>query len=38
MDEADNELRETIKNIWPLQARKKLDLLLPAPDGTYLCR
>ncbi|XKL62043.1 hypothetical protein PGB90_001876 [Kerria lacca] len=32
MDQADEELRETIRNIWPLQARKMLDLLVPAHD------
>lgn len=29
MDVADDELRETIKMIWPLQAPKFLDLLVP---------
>ncbi|XP_063223249.1 voltage-dependent calcium channel type A subunit alpha-1 [Bacillus rossius redtenbacheri] len=29
MDQADNELRETIRNIWPIQAKKMLDLLIP---------
>lgn len=33
MDQADEELRETIKNIWPLQAKKILDLLVPIHDG-----
>jgi hypothetical protein len=33
MDQADDELRETIRNIWPLQAKKKLDLLIPKNDG-----
>lgn len=32
MDQADSELRETIKHIWPLQARKILDLLVPRND------
>lgn len=32
MDIADDELRETIRMIWPLQARKVLDLLLPRND------
>jgi hypothetical protein len=35
MDQADEELRETIKNIWPLQAKKMLDLLIPRNDGVY---
>lgn len=29
MDAADEELRETIRMIWPLQARKMMDLLVP---------
>ncbi|XP_054271366.1 voltage-dependent calcium channel type A subunit alpha-1-like isoform X7 [Macrosteles quadrilineatus] len=29
MDQADEELRDTIKQIWPLQAKKILDLLIP---------
>ncbi|XP_033611778.1 voltage-dependent calcium channel type A subunit alpha-1 isoform X2 [Cryptotermes secundus] len=29
MDQADDELRDTIRNIWPLQAKKMLDLLIP---------
>lgn len=36
MDQADEELRETIRNIWPLQARKMLDLLVPAHDGKLI--
>ncbi|CAH0722289.1 unnamed protein product, partial [Brenthis ino] len=32
MDQADEELRETITNIWPLQAKKMLDLLVPRKD------
>ncbi|XP_043464353.1 voltage-dependent calcium channel type A subunit alpha-1 isoform X7 [Leptopilina heterotoma] len=32
MDQADDELRETIKNIWPLQAKKMLDLLIPRTE------
>ncbi|XP_055913438.1 voltage-dependent calcium channel type A subunit alpha-1 isoform X13 [Eupeodes corollae] len=32
MDQADMELRETITHIWPLQARKVLDLLVPKSD------
>lgn len=34
MDIADEELRETIKMIWPLQARKILDLLVPRNEAT----
>lgn len=29
MDIADDELRETIQMIWPLQAKKMMDLLVP---------
>ncbi|NP_001159383.1 cacophony A [Tribolium castaneum] len=32
MDQADDELRETIKNIWPLQAKNMVDLLVPPND------
>ncbi|CAH1959850.1 unnamed protein product [Acanthoscelides obtectus] len=32
MDQADEELRETIKIIWPLQAKNMVDLLVP-PGG-----
>lgn len=32
MDQADSELRETITNIWPLQAKKMLNLLVPPQD------
>lgn len=32
MDQADDELRVTIQHIWPLQAKKMLDLLIPRND------
>ncbi|KAJ8883093.1 hypothetical protein PR048_014932 [Dryococelus australis] len=32
MDQADDELRETIRNIWPIQAKKMLDLLIPRKE------
>ncbi|XP_071055556.1 voltage-dependent calcium channel type A subunit alpha-1 isoform X4 [Onthophagus taurus] len=32
MDQADDELRETIKNIWPLQAKHMVDLLVPPTE------
>ncbi|XP_023311464.1 voltage-dependent calcium channel type A subunit alpha-1 [Anoplophora glabripennis] len=32
MDQADDELKETIKNIWPLQAKNMVDLLVPPND------
>lgn len=36
MDKADEELRETIKKIWPLQAAKKINLLVPPKEGFHL--
>lgn len=36
MDQADDELRVTIQNIWPLQAKKMLGLLIPRKEGTNL--
>lgn len=33
MDTADRELRETVRKLWPLQAKKMLDKLIPADDG-----
>lgn len=32
MDQADEELRETIRMIWPFQAKKMLDLLIPRTE------
>ncbi|XP_055550029.1 voltage-dependent calcium channel type A subunit alpha-1-like isoform X9 [Wyeomyia smithii] len=32
MDQADSELRQTIKQIWPIQAKKMIDLLVPPRD------
>ncbi|XP_046399409.1 voltage-dependent calcium channel type A subunit alpha-1-like [Ischnura elegans] len=32
MDQADEELRDTVKKIWPLQAKKMLDILIPRGD------
>lgn len=32
MDDADEELRQTIQMIWPFQAKKMLDLLIPRTD------
>ena len=31
-DQADDELRVTISHIWPLQAKKMIDLLVPKND------
>lgn len=33
MEKADIELIETIKKLWPLQAAKKLNLLVPSKEG-----
>lgn len=35
MDEANQELRVTIKKIWPLQAKKVLDLIIPLDSGMW---
>lgn len=32
-EQADRELRMTIKKLWPLQAKKILDKLVPLDDG-----
>lgn len=32
MDQADEELRGTIQHIWPFQAKKMLDLLIPRSE------
>lgn len=37
MDIADEELRETIRMIWPLQARKMMDLLVPKNNMLNKC-
>lgn len=34
-DQADMELRHTIKKIWPIQAKKNLNLIVPPDDGKY---
>lgn len=33
MDQADSELRTTIKKIWPIQAKKNLNLIVPPDEG-----
>lgn len=33
MNQANDELRDTIRSIWPLQAKKMLDLLIPRNEG-----
>ncbi len=33
MDQKDSELRETIKKLWPIQAKKMLPLLVPPNEG-----
>ena len=36
MDKNDEELRETIRKLWPVQAKKMLDLLIPPNSGMML--
>lgn len=36
MDKADEELRETIIKLWPLQAKKHLDLLVPPNNCKFI--
>lgn len=36
MDQADKELKETIRKIWPLQAKKAIDKLLPPEEGMLI--
>ena len=36
MDQADVELRETVVKIWPLTAREKIEILVPATRGMLL--
>lgn len=33
MDRNDNELRESIKKLWPIQGAKKAFLLVPPKEG-----
>lgn len=33
MNQANEELRDTVRSIWPLQAKKMLDLLIPRNEG-----
>ena len=33
MDTADSELKQTIKKIWPMQAKKIIDYIIPPDDG-----
>ncbi len=35
MDKADDELKDTIKKLWPLQTSKKLNLLMPSKAGNF---
>ena len=35
MDKADEELKETVKHLWPLQSVKKLDLVVPPKECKY---
>lgn len=36
-NQANEELRDTIRSIWPLQAKKMLDLLIPRNEGCKDC-
>lgn len=33
MDQNDEELRESIKKLWPIQAKKMIPVLVPANEG-----
>ena len=33
MDQKDEELRETIRKLWPIQAKKQLSVLVPPNTG-----
>lgn len=35
MDQADKELRHTLTKLWPLQAKKIIDKLIPPNVGTF---
>ncbi len=35
MDKADEELKETIKKLWPLQSAKKINLLVPPKEELH---
>lgn len=36
MDEADEELRQTLRKIWPLKAKKNMiDLVVPPNNGRF---
>jgi voltage-dependent calcium channel N type alpha-1B len=35
MDTADQELRETVRKLWPLQAVKKINLLIPTKEELH---
>lgn len=37
MDQADKELKHTVQKLWPLQAKKIIDKLVPANEGSF-CR
>ena len=38
MDQADKELKHTLTKLWPLQAKKIIDKLIPPNMGTYRIR
>lgn len=35
MDKKDEEMREVIVRLWPIQAKKLLDLLVPPKEGEH---
>lgn len=35
MDKKDEEMREVIKRVWPVQGKKIVDLLVPPNHGKY---
>jgi hypothetical protein len=38
MDKADDELKEALKKLWPLQSTKKLNLLVPTKEGKKIIK
>jgi hypothetical protein len=36
MDKKDEELRETIRKLWPLKAKKKMNLFVPPNEGLFV--
>ena len=36
MDKSDEELKESIKKLWPLITTKKINLLVPSKNGIWI--